>query len=137
MVKNTKGGSKTKQTSRKVTQTNINYSDLIKTDDQEYAKITKVNGGGRYEVLCTDKTERLGISRGKINRCGKVTIGTLVLISKRDYQDSKCDIIHIYRTEERNYLIKQGEVSSSFIGELSSLDSENEENVEFTAFEEL
>lgn len=134
MVKNTKGGSKTKQTSRKVTQSTTHYSELIKTDDQEYAKITKVNGGGRYEVECTDKVSRLGISRGKINRCGKVTIDTLVLVSKRDYQDGKCDILHIYTPDERNYLIRQSEIPSSFI---SGQTSSTEEDVEFTAFEEL
>jgi len=134
MVKNTKGGSKTKQSSRKVTQSTINYSDLIKTDDQEYAKITKVNGGGRYEVECTDGTCRLGISRGKITRCGKVTIDTLVLVSKRDYQDSKCDILHIYTTEERNYLIRHSEIPSAF---LSIQTTDIQDDVEFTAFEDL
>ena len=37
-------------------------------EGQEYAKITRVNGSGRYQLYCFDGKERLGICAGNIKR---------------------------------------------------------------------
>ncbi len=130
MVKNTTGGNKTKNKARKnIAQTrSINYSEISKTDDQDYAKILKVFGSGRYQVLClSDKIERLGISRGKMNSRGKIVIDSLVLISKRDYQDSKCDILYLYDRDELKVLQHHGDIASDcFVAE----DEEHDENAD-------
>ena len=117
MVKNTKGGNKTKSQGRKYqnVQRVLNFEALRKVEDQEYARVTAVCGSGRYKLICLDKTERLGISRGKINRYEKIVLGSIVLISKRDYQDSKCDILHTYDRDEVNFLLDKGEFPSDFI----------------------
>ena len=102
MVKNSTGGNKAKSKARK----NFNvdttvYVDKIEKDsEQEYAKVIKVNGGGRYAIFCEDKSQRLGIARGKINRNVRIGIDSLVLISRRDYQDDKCDILYTYKPDE-------------------------------------
>ncbi len=126
MVKNTKGGKKAKNIARKnigIDKT-LKYDDLVKTEDQEYARVLKINGGNRYDLLLLDNTNKLGISRGKINRT-KVELGTIVLISKRDFQQDKCDILHIYNASEVQLLISKGDLSDSF-AKLSESSSSND-----------
>ena len=77
-------------------------------DLQEYAKILKVNGSGRYQVFCFDGTERLGICAGTIKRKFRFSIDDIILISKWDFQDSKCSIIHKYDDDEVHKLKSQG-----------------------------
>jgi translation initiation factor 1A len=134
MVKNTKGGKRAKNLARKNIDVDrsLKFDDLVKTEDQEYAKVTKVNGGHRYNLNCYDKVNRLGISRGKINK-GKVEIGTLVLISKRDYQDNKCDILHIYNSDELKLLVSNGEIDSNFAKNDTESTSTGDDSVEFGA----
>jgi initiation factor 1A len=121
MVKNTKGGKKAKNLARKNigVDHSLKYDDLVKTDEQEYARVLKVNGGNRYDLVCySDKpsnyVNRLGISRGKINKT-KVEVGTIVLISTRDYQPGKCDVLHIYNSSELQQLVNGGEIDPKFL----------------------
>jgi translation initiation factor 1A len=102
MVKNSKGGNKAKQSSRnRLQQTHTaRIADLLPSEDQCFAKVLKVNGGQRYVVLCDDGKERLGIARGKINRYVRIQIESLLLISTRDFQDQKCDVLHTFSNDE-------------------------------------
>ena len=152
MVKNTKGGKKSKNLARKNigVDKSLKYDDLIKTDDQEYARVLKVNGGNRYELLCygsspSEYTNKLGISRGKINKT-KVEVGTIVLISTRDFQPDKCDVLHIYNSTELQQLVNNNEIDGRFlkIEENTGLVSDNiqfgdisEEEEEEVRFEDL
>ncbi len=129
MVKNTKGGNKSKSQARKNQQEHsVKLENVIKDDEQEYARIDKINGGGRYQLSCTDGIARLGIARGKINRHGKINIGSLVLISKRDYQDGKCDILHFYNHDEIRLLVSHNEIHEKFINIIQT----QEDNIEFS-----
>ena len=116
MVKNTKGGNKAKNQARKNYNNHISlkFNDIAKTEEQEYARVLKVFGSGRYELLCYDGITRLGISRGKINHRVKIKIDSIVLISKRDYQDNKCDILYTYNNDELNLLILKEEIKETF-----------------------
>ena len=120
MVKN-KGGKKTKGKSRKTfRQKELSIKDLKKIEGQEYAHVLSVFGDGRYELMCYDKKKRLGILRGRLKRTSRINKGDLVLISIRDYQDTKCDIIACYSQTDTDKLIKEKEVFYSFVksGEL-------------------
>lgn len=136
MVKNDKGGNKTKSKARKNQQyeVKVKYEDCIKSDEQEYAKIIKVNGGGRYELDCFDGIKRLGIARGNIKRNGKVSLGQIVLVSKRDYQDTKCDLLHFYSIEEVRCLVENGDISSSFS---DGMEQSSTEDILFSTKEEV
>ncbi len=140
MVKNTTGGNKTKNKARKNMNTNksLKYDDLLATDDQDYFIITSVCGGGRYKgILYNDfknktSTERLAITSGRIKRYARIRKGSLVLISIRDFQQDKVDILHVYSVDETNLLISKGDVSDIFAKPTDSGDSSTD-NIEFNA----
>lgn len=90
---------------------------LIKEDQQEYALIMKILGSERFECKCFDGQTRLGHVRGKMKKKVWITVGNYVLISLRDYQDSKCDIFHRYSDDEVRKLRNMGELpSDTFVG---------------------
>lgn len=130
MVKNF-GGKKTKGKSRKSFRPKIhNFEELKKIEGQEYGYVNKKFGDGRYELICYDKVSRLGILRGSLRKSARLDVGHLVLVSKRDYQDDKCDIVECYNEEQVDKLIELNEILISFAKEgkhadnsLSSFDS--------------
>tara|TARA_B000000475_G_scaffold270773_1_gene267106 strand:- start:1006 stop:1539 length:534 start_codon:yes stop_codon:yes gene_type:complete len=98
MPKNVKGGSKHKKMKNNSNSDEITQSDLILKSgkEQDYGKVEKILGNGRFYLLCNDKVERLGIIRGKMRKRNWVNMGSIVLYSTRDYEKDKVDIIHVY-----------------------------------------
>lgn len=102
-------------------------------EGQEYAKITKVNGSGRYQLFCFDGKDRLGICAGNIKRKTRFGLNDIILVSLWDFQDNKCSIIHKYEPEESRKLRDQGEFPENI-----KLEEENTfmcaeiDNVQFT-----
>jgi len=143
MVKNKHGGSKHKKYARKNMRDNgqnDNIKNLIKDEDQEYAFIEDALGDGRMKLICWDKKTRMGIIRGKLKRRCWMNKGDIVLISFRDFQDEKCDIIQKYTDNQVKILVKAGKITSSFSkfgktfddGELSNDKQQvNSDNIEF------
>lgn len=120
MVKN-KGGKKTKGKSRKTFRMKeLGVKDLKKIDNQEYAHVISVLGDGRYDLICYDKKKRLGILRGSLRRTSRINKSDFVLVSIREFQDNKCDIVGCYSQVDVDKLIKEKEVYYSFVksGEL-------------------
>ena len=98
MPKNVKGGSKHKKMKNSSNSDEITHSDLILKSgkEQDYGKIEKILGNGRFHLLCNDKITRLGLIRGKMRKRNWVNMGSIVLYSTRDYEKDKVDIIHVY-----------------------------------------
>ena len=99
MPSNKRGGKKHKRGKKEVMENRV----LILKDekeDQEYAQVRTVNGSGRYNLYCFDGTNRLGISAGNIRRKTRIQTYDVVLVSKWDFQDNKCSIIHKYEEDE-------------------------------------
>ena len=113
------GGKKTKGKARKNFRKPkvFNSEELKKISGQEYAFVTKKLGDNRYTLICYDKVSRMGILRGSLKRGPKLDINQMVLVSIRDFQDDKCDIIAIYSTEEVDKLIAFNEILPSFAKE--------------------
>ena len=108
MPSNKKGGKKHKRGKKEV----FENRKLILRDskeNQEYAQVKKVNGSGRYNLFCFDGTERLGISAGNIKRKYRIQIYDIVLVSKWDFQDNKCSIVHKYEEDEVQELKRKNE----------------------------
>jgi len=108
-VPNTKkksGGSK-RNTTRSTDKRELQFAE----DGQQYAKVTKRLGDGRFEVLCLeDGQTRLAHVRGKMWKRVWVVPTDLVLLGLRAFQDQKADIIHKFTADEERTLASMGEV---------------------------
>ena len=116
MVKNF-GGNKTKAKSRKHFHAARVYSfeDLKKIQGQEYAWVNKNLGDGRYDTICYDKVKRMGILRGSLKKqSSKIDKNSIVLVSLREFQDEKCDILAIFTDDDINKLVYHKEITESF-----------------------
>jgi translation initiation factor 1A len=79
-------------------------------NDQEYGKIEKVSGGGRFRVFCFDGVERMGTVCGQMRKRVWVNANDIVLVCLwTGIQDDKCTIIHKYDTDEAYKLQEMGE----------------------------
>tara|TARA_B100001094_G_scaffold120353_2_gene116081 strand:+ start:2201 stop:2614 length:414 start_codon:yes stop_codon:yes gene_type:complete len=99
---------------------------IYKTEGQEYALITKMLGNGRCECKCYDGRTRLGHIRGKMHKRVWISIGDTVLVSLREYQDEKADIIHKYTSEETKTLISYSEITGHI--KIDNEDGINDDN---------
>ena len=105
MTRNTKGGKafkKCKKNDGEIKQKQL----ILKDDGTEYAKLIKPLGNSRFETNCYDGVTRISHIRGKMQKKIWLKTGDVVLVSLRDFQQEKCDIIHKYSDDEVNELIK-------------------------------
>lgn len=76
----------------------------------EYAQVVKMLGNGRLEALCFDGEKRLAHIRGKLRKKVWINQGDIILLSLRDYQDEKGDVILKYNADEARSLKAYGEL---------------------------
>lgn len=89
---------------------------LFKDQGQEYAVVEDIYGHGRYNCHCQDSVTRMSILRGSLRSGAKrITKGDTVLVSLREYQDYKADIIHVYNADEVRALCNYGELTQTKI----------------------
>merc|ERR1711881_765457 len=67
---------------------------VFKEEEQEYAQVTALLGSSRLRVRCADGVERLCTIRGKLQRRAWVAVGSIILVSFREFEQGKCDMIH-------------------------------------------
>jgi len=83
-------------------------------DEQEYARVTKSFGGGRFRVKITMSGKEVlaklrgSMRGGKRKRKNFVAVDSVVLVSTRGFQDNVVDIIHVYDHDEVRQLKKSG-----------------------------
>merc|ERR1711937_1001320 len=77
---------------------------IFKEDGQEYAQVVRMLGNGRLEAMCIDGKTRLCHIRGKMRKKVWISIGAIVLLGLRDYQDQKADVILKYTADEARSL---------------------------------
>merc|ERR1719262_284914 len=106
---------------------------IFKEDGQEYGQVIRMLGNGRCEVSCFDGTKRLCHIRGKMRKKVWVNQGDIVLVSLRDFQDEKGDIIVKYTADEARNLKTYGELpEGTKINETDIVGDEDlEDDVEF------
>jgi translation initiation factor IF-1 len=125
MPRNLKGGNKAKKKSNKSLSVR-NRKDIPLPEEDEnshIAKVTSVLGDCRFNIEILSDTgikKELMISHlpRSSRRFGRVVIGSIVKVSKRDFEN-KCDILYTYDPSEVDYL-----VSSNYI------DKDNESSTE-------
>lgn len=131
MVKNCGKGGKSHKAKKRSGYVD-NSRELIFKDgnDQDYAIVTDLLGNNRCRlVLDNDKSTCMGIICGKLRKKHIYTISkeSLVLVSLRDFQTDKVDIIHVYQDDEIKILENYNEIT------LNSGENkvENYDNIEF------
>jgi len=143
MVKNTKGGNKHKKMARKSTaptsQEKIRFSSC---EDEIYASVAKIYGNGRILVTCNDNIERQCVIRkkfrGKNKRHNEVSIGTYVLVGKREWETTSTnkevtDLLYVYSSEQVMGL-KKNQVINSKVLSCNEKDFGNKEDKNYTEF---
>ncbi|EOR00256.1 Eukaryotic translation initiation factor 1A [Wallemia ichthyophaga EXF-994] len=83
---------------------------IFKEEGQEYAQVSRMLGNGRLEASCFDGNKRLGHIRGKMRKKVWIGNGDIVLLSLREFEDEKADIIHKYSPDEARALKQYGEL---------------------------
>eukprot|EP00002_Diphylleia_rotans_P005990 TRINITY_DN1523_c0_g1_i1.p3 TRINITY_DN1523_c0_g1~~TRINITY_DN1523_c0_g1_i1.p3 ORF type:complete len:135 (-),score=37.50 TRINITY_DN1523_c0_g1_i1:303-707(-) len=81
---------------------------ILKEEGQEYGQVLRMLGNGRLEAHCFDGVTRLCHIRGKMRKKVWIGQGDIVLISLRDFQDGKADIILKYSADEARSLKSLG-----------------------------
>ena len=136
MVKNTTGGKKHKKAKNVVKVEKIVESD---NEFQFYAKVNKKLGGGNFNVdvfipqkrkiiknedgSVVDKIVReeqlkknqMALIRGSIRKRCRIDVGNIVLVSLREFEERKVDIIHSYRNDDVNYLRRSNKLPKTSI----------------------
>lgn len=111
--KNTKGG-KAHKKKKNDSKTSIDFKATKKVDkkedDQEYGQVTKLLGSCRVEISCFDGATRLCHIRGSMRKKVWIKVNDVVLVSVRDFEPTKGDILCKYDVPEVNYLKKEGEI---------------------------
>ena len=93
---------------------------------EEYGKVTKVLGNKRLMIILPDGTEIMGIIPGRFRKNCWIGLGDVVLVSRRDFQESKVDVVHKYEKDEPHRLLTVGEIPLFFVDGTSA--SENNIN---------
>jgi translation initiation factor 1A len=101
---------------------------IFKEPGQEYCQVKKMLGAGNLKAYCFDGKERLCIirrrmCRGRINR---IKVGDIILVTLREFQDEKADIILRYSEKEVNNLIKYEEIVKDIIEEVGEFNQDKE-----------
>jgi len=119
---NAKGGKKFKKGKKQTFhQKALIYKDP--KEDQEYGKVIRAMGNGRFEIQCFDGKTRMGIVAGNMRKRVWVNKDDIILFSKWEFttDDDKCSIVHKYDIDESRKLQKEGEFPDTI-----NLDEENE-----------
>jgi translation initiation factor 1A len=110
MGKNIKGGKKFKKKKEEGGGESDLKNIIFKEVDQEYAQVTALLGNCRLRLNCIDGKTRIGKIRGAIRKKMWISMNDVVLVSLRDFEDDKCDVLHAYKAIEAKYLQKLGEI---------------------------
>lgn len=88
---------------------------IMKDEYQEYGKVTKVCGNCRFKVLLPDMREYLGVLCKRMFKRAWINVDQIVLVSRRDFQEDKVDIIHRYNDDDVRSLIQMKELPHGFM----------------------
>lgn len=86
---------------------------VFKINGQEYGQVTKSLGNGYMEVMCFTSDGnilRRAHIRGTMRKRAWMSIGDIVLVNIRDFQDSTCDIALKYTQTEARTLRLKGQI---------------------------
>ena len=104
---------------------------VFREDGQDYVRITTMLGDRRIRAVMTDNTDILAIIPGRFRKRDRMGVGDVILISHRDFQADKHDVIYKYNREEVMKLRGFGEIPVSFTS-TEAVGEEDEDEDGFT-----
>jgi initiation factor 1A len=106
---------------------------VLDEEYEEYAYVIKILGNCRVIVISNSGNKNIGIIRGSLRKFNKrilIEKSDIVVISKREYQSGKVDIVHKFNSEQCNYLIKENKLNSLLINLYNNKNSYEDINKE-------
>jgi translation initiation factor 1A len=88
---------------------------VYKDDMQEYGMMTKMLGGQRIMVMLVDKTEIMAVIPGRFRKRCWMKAGDTLIVSRREFQESKWDVCYKYNEDEVRIMVKKDELPSFFL----------------------
>jgi translation initiation factor 1A len=125
MPKNTGMGGNKRKKGKKLVQEDRELR--YKEESEEYAQIIKILGDGRFQCKCADGVERIAHVRGKMRKRTWLANGDIILVSLREFEPEKCDVVEKYKEKEIAKLKKSGEIPESMVLPSSS-EAENKDD---------
>ena len=98
---------------------------ILKEDGQSYAQVLKMLGNEWIEAYGFDGITRRVHIRGAARKKAWVNVGDIILISLRNFQDQKADLILKYSADEVRTLHTMGQIPNHV--NISSLDHGNKD----------
>jgi translation initiation factor 1A len=99
---------------------NVAKNYIIDAEFEEYALSKKLLGNCRVSLITNSGDEVIGIIRGNMRKFNKrvlIEVGDIVIVSKRDFQTNKVDIVHKFNLEQTQQLINNKELSDVLINQ--------------------
>lgn len=113
---------------------------LVEPDEeQDYGIVLDMLGNGRVRTFCSDTVIRMGRIRGSMRKYAKKVIidkGDIVIISKREFEDDKVDIVYKYTHEETTKLMKNGMLPATIVKEIQKSDMDDGTTHDYVVFME-
>ena len=127
-----KKSSKSKKNSSRRSSGIIEKRELIlKEDMEEYAKIMKALGDRKLNVILCDGTEMIAVIPGKFRKRCWMSAGDIILVSRREFQDNKLDVLHKYNDDEKQKLRRMNEIPSFFMTQEATYDDVQQQDTTF------
>ena len=108
---------------------NNNYE--IDYDIEEYAVVKKLLGNCRVSLITNSGDDVIGVIRGTLRKFNKRVLiekGDIVIVSKRDFQANKVDIVHKVSLEICNKLLDSDQISNVLKNEYYKVYNNSETN---------
>lgn len=110
---------------------------IIDDECEEYAYVKKLLGNCRASLVTNSGNDTIGIIRGSMRKFNKrvlIEAGDIVVVSKRDFQDSKVDIVHKYNTDQVQQLVKDGKLSNTISNSFNIKEDDSKATDDFFEF---
>ena len=106
-------------------------------DGQVYARIEAMLGNGRCTTIDEFGVERLAIIRGNMRSREWIHKKDIVLLSLRDFQEGKADIVYRYTDVEVGSLVRRAQLDALFAQGVDDRDEAAADDVVFLADDEV
>jgi translation initiation factor 1A len=113
------------------TSKNSNYD--INFEYEEYGLVKKLLGNCRVNLICNSGDEVMGIIRGNMRKFNKRVLidkGDIVVISKREYQANKVDIVHKISSDKYSEVLNSVHFSNVLKNEYYNITNTSSNNKE-------